>query len=243
MQVIDSARVDTRLDGIDRRLEALERRLLALEGSPTAASAGARLESVAAAIAAPDVDAVTILALIGRTFVILAGAYLLRAVTESGVVSHTAGVALGLAYASAWPLIADRVAARSTLAATFYGACGVLVGMPLVWEAATRFALIGPVAAALLLAALAALVLAVSWHRQLQPLAWIATLGTDHRRDGVARRDRSHRRVRGRLHRARRGDAVARLRMRLGGTAVAAALAADAVVLGLAGRALTTPPR
>ena len=128
MQVIDSDRVDTRLDGIDRRLEALERRLLALEGSAPAAPPAPVVESVAAATVAPDVDAVTIFALIGRTFVILAGAYQLRAVKESGVVSHAAGVALGLAYASAWPLIADRVAVRSTLAATFYGACGAIQG-------------------------------------------------------------------------------------------------------------------
>jgi hypothetical protein len=243
MQVSDSERGDARLDGIDRRLEALERRLLALEGRAPAAPPAPVVESVAAAPEATDVDAVAILALIGRTFVILAGAYLLRAITESGVVSHAAGVALGLAYASAWPLIADRVAARSTLAATFYGACGVLIGMPLVWEAATRFALIGPAAAALLLSALAAVVLGVAWHRRLQPLAWAVTLGTITAATALLIATQAIVVFAGVF--IALGVATLWLGYDRGwiGPRWPAALAADAVVLGLAGRALTTPPR
>jgi len=135
------------------------------------------------------------------------------------------------------------VATRSTLAATFYGACGVLVGMPLVWEAATRFALIGPVAAALLLSALAALVLGVAWHRRLQPLAWVATLGTIAAAIALLIATQAIVVFAGVF--IALGVATLWLGYERGwvGPRWPAALAADAVVLGLAGRALTTPPR
>jgi hypothetical protein len=244
MPVIDATRLDTRLDGVEQRLEALERRLLALEGRAGAVDSPAPLEAPPAAVQGlASLDAVALFTLAGRTFVILAGAYLLRALTESAVVPGTIGLALGLAYACAWSVAADRAAPHSPMGATFYGACTVLVGMPLLWEAVTRFALIGPAVSASILGGVTALVLGTAWHRRLQTLAWIATLGSI--AAGIALLVTTGAIVAFAVFFIALGVATLWLGYHRDwvGPRWPAALAVDAIVLGLAGRALTTPPR
>ena len=235
---------EARLAGVERALAALEARIEALEGQP-------RVAPVPAAPPAADLpevrvagaDLVGVLALAGRTFVVIAGAYLLRALTESGAIGRTAGVALGLAYAVVWTLVAWRVAPRQPLSATFFGACTVLAGFPLLWEATTRFGLLTARAGAAALAAMAALVLVTAWRQNLHALAWIATIGAG----GLAC-----------VLLVMTGAPVA-FAVVLIGLGVAAlwlgydrewtalrwpvALLADLAVVGLAGLALTTTPR
>jgi hypothetical protein len=234
--------LEARLDRVERSLAALESRLEALEGTPrpqTSPAPAADLPEVFV----PGTDLVGALTLVGRTFVVLAGAYLLRALTEAGSLDRATGVVLGLAYAAAWTLAAWRVAPRHALSATFFGACTVLVGFPLLWEATTRFGMLTPAAGAGVLAAISALVLVTAWRRNLHALAWIATMGAS----GLAF-----------LLLVMTGAPVA-FTIVLIGLGVAAlwlgydrewtvlrwpvALVADVAVVGLAGRALTTPPR
>jgi hypothetical protein len=243
MQVADHAGLETRLGAVERRLDELERRLRSVESGVGAAAEREIARGAEEPYSAPAFDAVAALTIIGRTFVIVAGGYVFRALTEAGTIPAAAGVALGLAYAASWSVVSERTAATHPLSATFYGACTVLLGLPLVWEAATRFALITPLEAAASLAGVTALVLGLAWRRQLQALAWIATLSA-----GV---------LAGMLL-VQTGEAVVFtcLFIALGiatlwlgydrewiGPRWPMALAADAAVLGLAGRALTTPPR
>jgi uncharacterized membrane protein len=58
------------------------------------------------------------LALVGRTLIVLGGAFLLRAITESGVVSPSVGVSLGLAYAVTWLLARIRPRCRGRARST-----------------------------------------------------------------------------------------------------------------------------
>lgn len=238
-------RLEARLGRVERSLAAIDARLQALESeSPVrsavpVAAAGEETEAVAIA----GTDLVGALTLVGRTFVVFAGAYLLRALTESGTVDRTTGVVLGLVYAAAWTLVAWRVAPRRALSATFFGACTVLAGFPLLWEATTRFGLLSPAAGAVTLAATTTLVLVTAWRRNLHALAWIATVGAC----GLAA-----------LLLVMTGATVV-FTVFLIALGVAAlwlgydrewtvlrwpvALVADVAVVGLAGRALTTPPR
>ena len=240
-----SATLEARLGAVERRLASLEGRLQAIEGEarPRPATTAVAAPAEGPGLAMAGTDLVGTLGLIGRTFVIFAGAYLLRAVTESGAIDRATGVALGLAYAVAWTAAAWRVAPRHALSATFFGACTVLIGFPVVWEATTRFTLLTPEGAAAALTAMTGLVLLTAWRRDLHALAWVATIGA---------------------------CALASLLLvRTGGTVVSssflvvlgvatlwlgydrewtmlrwvAAFFADLAVVGLAGRALTTPPR
>jgi hypothetical protein len=180
--------VEHRLHEIDEALAALRHRLVALE-HPDASS----IEHATAATAEPAgpivmplletlvpssgrTDPARLLSLAGRTLVILGGAYLLRALTESGRLPQTGGVALGFAYASVWIGAADRAAIRRPVSGLFFGLAGIMLGAALIWEASTRFTLLapGPSAAVLGLFAVAALV--VAWHRQLESLAVVVTV-------------------------------------------------------------------
>lgn len=162
---------------LERRLSALERR-----PAPAPAAARPRAAPAAAPAAGPDLAvelaaATRHLTLFGRSLLALAGAFLLRAVTEAGTIPTWAGVGLGLAYAAAWLAMAHRAGPAQPWSAVFHGGTALLVGFPLVVEAAARLRLLGPWSAAAALAALTAATLAVAALRRLHALAWLATLG------------------------------------------------------------------
>lgn len=118
------------------------------------------------------------LGLIGRTLVVLGGAYLLRALTESHVLSASFGVALGLLYGAPWLVLGSRAGGRGAhLDALCHATATALIGYPLVWEATVRFKVLTPVESAAVLAALTAAALVLSSTRKLHELAWVVTFG------------------------------------------------------------------
>ena len=169
-------RLDVRLSRIERTLAELEARLEMVEMGSLPQPALVAAAPGRAPAAASRTDVAGTLALIGRTFVIVAGAYLLRALTEADLVDRNSGAAIGMAYAVSWTAVAYRVRPRRTLSATFFGACTVLIGFPLLWEATTRFALLTPTAGAWALTATTAIVLVAAWRRHLHALAWFTTI-------------------------------------------------------------------
>ncbi|MFH1277775.1 MAG: hypothetical protein ABIK65_05300 [Candidatus Eisenbacteria bacterium] len=165
------------LDRVERRLADLERRIAGggtaagidgphPEGGPPAPRAGMG-----------RVSGLALLSLLGRLFLVLGGAYFLRAVTDGGLVPRAAGTALGLAYAGFWVFLADREAGRDRrLAATFSGVSAVLIAYPILWEMTSRHEHLGAPSAAALLALFTTAVLAASWRRRLRAVAWFAVL-------------------------------------------------------------------
>lgn len=118
------------------------------------------------------------LSLGGRTFLVLAGAFVLRHLTESQTLPAWLGVALGFAYAGTWVAMADLAGrAGRPWSAGFHGLAAVAVGLPLLFEAASRFKLLSPLLAAALLLALTGVALAVAVRRRLHGLAWLVTVG------------------------------------------------------------------
>src|SRR5271169_81625 len=96
-----------RLAGRVQRLEAAAALGPALERAEPPLPSPAEQVPGAHAGAAPPAQLV---ALGGRTILALAGAYLIRALTDAAVLSPVAGVALGLVYALLFYVLADRVA-------------------------------------------------------------------------------------------------------------------------------------
>jgi hypothetical protein len=170
--------LDARLAAVERALAQLDGRLRVLEsGSPPELSAQVSADlPLPVGHGSPTRDVTGGLTLIGRTVVVLAGAYLLRGLTESGILDRPVGALLGWSYAVGWSVLAYRVAPRHPLSATFHGAATVIVAMPIVWEATTRLALMAPETGAVALALTTALVLVTAWRRSLHALAWIATI-------------------------------------------------------------------
>jgi hypothetical protein len=152
------------------RLAALERS--AASGERKAESDGAAPPTSAAGAAPAAISGVP--ALVGRTLVVLGGAFAVRSLTESGALSAAVGVALGVVYALLWLWIGDRAARRGeTVGGAFHALASALIVYPLLFEATARLGLLRPPVAALLVVAVNAAGLAVAWRRGSVAFAWI----------------------------------------------------------------------
>lgn len=173
-----------RVEGLSAAVARLDARTTRLEGGEPAeyvCGAPPRVAPLSEpeAIANRPQGLASLLALTGQVCLILGGAFFLRSLTDAGTLPRSAGVALGLAYAFLWSLVAWRT--RANLPATFYALASVLITYPLIWESTTSFAILTPPMAAGSLLIAGILHVDVAWARSLKAVAWIAAfaaLGT-----------------------------------------------------------------
>ncbi len=165
-----------RIDDVVAWVRDLERRVSALEQRPET------LPSLPAAVREPDLMTALpsvpsgMIAVAGKALLGIAGAYLLRAVAESGSVPQLAVVVAALLYAGGWLFASSRVRGANRVTTVVYGITAALVMAPLLWETTVRFQVL-PVeatAAVLVLFVVASVVLA--WWRDLEAIAWIGVL-------------------------------------------------------------------
>ncbi len=160
------------LDGLRERIGALEAHLDIRPQSLAPSASVIRSRATAAAS-----DTTPVVTLLGRTCVVLGGAYLLRALTEGGSLPRAGGTALGLVYGAAWLVAAWRVLAAGRLAdAVFHTVAAVLIAFPLIWESSIQFHVLSPATAAVAMAAVTTIGLLAAAHRRVQPIAWIVDL-------------------------------------------------------------------
>ena len=166
----------SRLDDLSREVADLRARVARLEGTrapePTAAALPEHddLEAASLAAAAGMVPAA------GRLLMGIAGAFLLRAVADSGYLHPLLAVALAVLYAGSWLVSAIRMASKSHLLAGAHVLTAALIAYPMFWETTMRFRALSPAAAAALLTAFTILGLAVTWKRDLGEIVWITAL-------------------------------------------------------------------
>jgi hypothetical protein len=181
-----TAELEAQVVELSAAMKRLEGRVRALETGTSAVVAEARREAALAAAVAEserrtpvgEAAVSTMLSLVGRTLLVLAGAFVLRALTDNGRLPAPAGAALGFLYAGVWIALADRAGrAGQTVSAGFHGLSAVLIGFPLLFEAATRFKLLPPAVATLFLGLLTAVALGVAAWRGLSGLAWAIGVG------------------------------------------------------------------
>jgi hypothetical protein len=167
-------------DVVIREIRDLQTRMALLESRlGPAAEASPALETAPPLVAAeppPRISTGNLLPVIGRTLLGLAGAYLLRALTESGTLSMRAGVAVGLVYAVVWLVWAARTPAGQRVETALHGLTSVLVLAPLLYEAVARFHAVSTWTAGAILLAFTVFGLAVSWRKNLLIVATFATL-------------------------------------------------------------------
>ena len=187
--------MDERLKKLEEAVGALEaavsrqdRRIAALEGGITETPTVARdatdtVEPVdPAPEALPDQWPISAVrgtpALVGRSLLILAGAFLLRALTEAGTFANGTGVVLGLAYAASW-IVAAAMAARKGArgSAGFFAVCAALIADPLIFEASTEFGVLSSTGSAVTLSILTAAGIFVASRWRLQESAWVFVVG------------------------------------------------------------------
>ena len=176
--------LEDQISALTSRLESVEARLAALEGRqplPAVNTAGVSTslgEAELAIDAGWRVDGRRLTTALGRSFIILGGAFLLRALTDAGTWPPAVGVAVGLLYGLAWLATSVMAAhAPDRIRALFDGATALIIGFPLVIEATFKFNLLGATTAAAVLTVLTAGSLLASAMTRLQTLAWLTAIG------------------------------------------------------------------
>src|SRR5271157_4771231 len=164
-------------DDLEREFRDLALRVAALERLVSTKPCGADFQSAPAPEArAPLPPPLTLLPPLGPALLGLPGAYLLRALTESGSFAPQAGVAIGLLYALFWLVWAARTPAALRIETALHSLTSVLVLSPLLWEATLRFHAISTWTAGAILLLFIVFGLAVSWRKDLLVVATITTL-------------------------------------------------------------------
>jgi len=177
------AHLQQTIQSLQQRLDMLETRLPAGATGQDSAAAGALRAGAVAGPAARAAkqdprDPIVILTLIGRLFLVLAGGFFLRAMTDSGVMAPPLGLSVGFLYAMLWLVFADRAGGRQEQpSALFHGLATAMIAFPLLVEAATKFKVLHGTPSALAVAILTAAMLFVAWHQRLRGIAWIAVIG------------------------------------------------------------------
>jgi len=102
-----------------------------------------------------------IVPVMGRMLVAIAGAYVLRALTDWGVLPAAVGVAIGLVYALIWLWVAARSPIEAKFAVAVSCSTSVLIMAPLIWEATERLKVMSSATSASVLTAFALIALAL----------------------------------------------------------------------------------
>lgn len=178
--------LSSRLDELAARVADLERRL---EADAAEARPQERGQEVPSADEPPAGEVAGVeptsrrpptagtIPLLGRTLVVLGGAFLLRAITDAGVLPQAAGIALGLIYAGLWIVWSNRTAAKGRRAsATFHGLAATVIAYPLLIEATIKFKTLSPAVSAAVVLGMTAFGLGITGRRGLRFLSWTITL-------------------------------------------------------------------
>ena len=191
------------VERLNERVRELERRVAELEGmatqargaemasaipqeqakQPTAATPVAGIRPVqqgqppepwkGAAAAETPAGVITVL---GKAVLGIAGAYLLRAIAESGSAPKLALLLVAIVYAAAWMVWAVRASASSRFASVTYAVTSAMILSPMLWESTTRFQTLPVGFAAAALTGYVVMTLALAARRDLELVAWVATV-------------------------------------------------------------------
>jgi len=180
------ASITPTVEQLSERIRDLERRVSALEGHPEKPPAlETQLADVPLQRPRPpatwrgfppaEVPGGTV-PILGKAVLGIAGAYLLRAVAESGSIPKLPVLLVAIVYAALWMVWAVRTHETSRFAGITYGITSALILSPLLWESTVRFQVLSPALTAVVLIAFVVLALALAWKHDLQVIPWVATL-------------------------------------------------------------------
>ncbi len=115
---------------------------------------------------------------IGRSLIVLSGAFILRALTENHLLRQGVGVGMACIYALVWLVAADLAGARRRrLSAAAHGLMAAAITLPLVWEATVDFRVFSPLHGLVVLAFFAAMAVYIADRHSLRVLAVAGLLG------------------------------------------------------------------
>ena len=163
------------LEQISARVDALERRVHDLEEHAPAPARSDIATAATSAVAAPAADLASgeqisgAFLLLGKSMLGIAGAYLLRALAESGILPRLLMAAVAIAYAICWLVAASRVSARMRFASALYAGTSALILAPMLWELTMRFHVLNAVASSAVLGLFVAASAVLTWNKDRAP--------------------------------------------------------------------------
>ena len=181
-QVVDDTAL--LLECFSQRIADLETRVAVLESSRTVSPTQPAAVQNADPIASPSTGHIamrspaSVVPILGKAILAMAGAYLLRAVAESGTIAQFPMVVAAIAYAGLWMAWAVRAHRKDHFASATYGITATLILTPLLYESTVRFHLLSVKSTSTVLVAFVVLVLVLAWRSNLQVLPWVGSLAS-----------------------------------------------------------------
>lgn len=169
------------LERLTARLEILERRVCALEHVSEAPALlpvpqATPLQAAPAAELPSSAQAASMFSVLGKAMLGIAGAYVLRAVAESGSLPKLAVAAVAIVYAIFWLVWSARVKAGQWLVSTVYACTSALILGPMLWELTLSFKVLPPPMTAAILCLFVIAAAAIAWKHDLVPVIWVANV-------------------------------------------------------------------
>ena len=156
---------------LERRVSILEAQKLGIPKSTPSAISAIPAHNPTEGLSSIPSGALTA---IGKGLLGIAGAYILRALSESGTLPQLMVVIIAFAYAALWLVWASR-AHDGKFESAIYGATAALIFSPMVGELTLRFNVLPPGISAAALLGFVVLVAWLAWKRSLTWLVWAAT--------------------------------------------------------------------
>jgi len=166
------ARLVARLEDLERRVSALESRSFTVASSPAQAVVPDKPAATGDELVPPQAE--NIFSVAGKAMLGIAGAYVLRAVAESGSFPKLAVIVLALAYAGMWLVWAARAPANARFTRVAYAVTASVILAPMLSELTLRFQVLSPAVAAGLLAAFVVGAYSLAWRGNLASVVWVA---------------------------------------------------------------------
>ena len=166
------------LEDVILQVQALEERIANLEKRNAAALPEAPAPQPAPPLASHPAFSFTggNFATVARALLAFAGAYLLRAIAESGAVPQSLGILAGLLYAGFWLVHATLVPPADRIATILYGLTSALIFVGLVWENSVNVQALPVTVAALLVVLFAYAAMLFAARRRQSVIAAIGTV-------------------------------------------------------------------
>lgn len=173
------------VEQLNERIRQLEARVSALEGEPRKQEPAqtplprrrTREQPPATWQGFPSIELPGVISTIGKAVIGMAGAYIFRALAESGTLPRLPVIVLAIVYAALWMIYAVRVHSN-VFASLTYALTSLLMLSPMLWETTVRFEFLSPVFAGTILFAFFALTIALSWKHQLEAIPWLTVTAT-----------------------------------------------------------------
>ena len=171
------------VEQLNERILTLETRVAVLEGQPPKVVAApspakpAQPRPPETWQGFPPLELPSVVSTLGKAVLGIAGAYLFRALAESGAVPKWPVLALAIVYAALWMVRAVKISAQGFASIT-YALTSILILSPMLWETTVRFQFLSPAFTGGILVAFFLLTLVLTWKRDLKAIPWITAAAT-----------------------------------------------------------------